>query len=105
MKFNAGKITDFEDGAPVTIRVASNFQVVLVRKENRVFAINDECPHMGGPLGEGEVEDNEIICPWHFWRFNIETGECTDGGEESAACYPVTIEDEDVFIEVPDNKL
>lgn len=100
MKFSAGKLSDFKENVPQTFVVSNSLRVVLIRKQDRIFAINDECPHMGGPLGEGEVEDHEIVCPWHFWRFDIRTGECTDGGDDPISCYRVHIEGEEVQVEI-----
>ncbi len=39
-----------------------------------LYAIDDECTHMGGPLSEGTIEGDEIVCPWHGSHFNIKTG-------------------------------
>ncbi len=49
--------------------------IVLLNHEGEFFAIADLCTHDDGPLGEGEVEDHEIICPRHGARFDIRTGE------------------------------
>lgn len=104
MKFSAGKLDDFDENSPTTVRIAPNFQIVLIRKGSSVFALNDECPHMGGPLGEGEVEGNMIVCPWHFWRFNIETGACSEEDEPGARCYQTAVENGEVFIEIPEHQ-
>src|SRR5712692_8820368 len=39
------------------------------------YALDNRCTHMGGPLGEGAVETNQVTCPWHGSIFNITTGE------------------------------
>jgi len=49
--------------------------IVVFNIEGEFFAIADTCTHDQGPLGEGEVEDHEIICPRHGARFDIRTGE------------------------------
>ncbi len=106
MRYRVGKFSEFSESSPITIRIAPNFHIVLIKSEDRIYAINDECPHKGGPLGEGEIEGTEIVCPWHFWRFDIRTGVCTDGGDEDekVACYNVIVEGEDVFVDVPDKR-
>jgi 3-phenylpropionate/trans-cinnamate dioxygenase ferredoxin component len=50
-------------------------QVVIYNLDGEYYAIADTCTHDQGPLGEGEVEDHEIICPRHGARFDIRTGE------------------------------
>ena len=44
----------------------------------RVFCLQPFCPHMDGPLFEGSIADGEVTCPWHGWRYRLETGERTD---------------------------
>jgi nitrite reductase/ring-hydroxylating ferredoxin subunit/uncharacterized membrane protein len=63
------------------IRVLINEQpVMLVRRENRVYAISERCSHMGGPLSEGKLlSDNSVVCPWHGSRFDLEDGKVIDG--------------------------
>jgi nitrite reductase/ring-hydroxylating ferredoxin subunit/uncharacterized membrane protein len=54
--------------------------VVLLRRGERVYAISETCSHMGGPLSEGELrDDNTVVCPWHGSRFTLETGNVIDG--------------------------
>jgi nitrite reductase (NADH) small subunit len=40
----------------------------------RYAAVDNFCPHRGGPLGQGIVEGSKIVCPWHGWEFELETG-------------------------------
>lgn len=101
MKFKAGKASELGESCPKAVKIAPNFQILLVKREGRIFAINDECPHMGGSLSEGELDNNEIICPLHFWRFDIESGNCTEGGSESVANYPVEVVDDEIIISIP----
>lgn len=56
--------------------------VALFRYKNRVYAVKDECPHAGGPLHLGEIEDLGegllcVRCPWHGWKIDLQTGKVT----------------------------
>jgi nitrite reductase (NADH) small subunit len=64
-----------------------------------IRALDNECPHRGGPLSEGMIEHGKLICPWHAWSFDPATG-AADGGDEKVAVYPLTIEGEDVFVKL-----
>lgn len=64
-----------------------------------IRALNSECPHRGGPLAEGLIERGRLICPWHAWSFDPATG-ATDASQERVAVYPVTIEGEEVFVNI-----
>lgn len=65
------------------------------------YAIDDDCPHAGGPLSEGDLEGALVICPWHGAAFDLATGACREGpSDEDVATYPVRVVGDDVEIEV-----
>jgi nitrite reductase (NADH) small subunit len=64
-----------------------------------IRALDNECPHRGGPLAEGMIEGGKLVCPWHAWAFDPATG-ATDSSQERVAVYPVSIEGEEVFVKV-----
>jgi nitrite reductase (NADH) small subunit len=64
-----------------------------------IRALDNECPHRGGPLAEGLIEEGKLICPWHAWSFDPATG-ATDASQERVAVYPVTIEAEEVYVKI-----
>ena len=64
-----------------------------------IRALDNECPHRGGPLAEGMIENGKLICPWHAWTFDPATG-ATDASQERVAVYPVSMEGEDVFVKI-----
>jgi nitrite reductase/ring-hydroxylating ferredoxin subunit/uncharacterized membrane protein len=53
--------------------------LLLVRRGDRVYALAETCAHLGGPLSEGKLEDDTVVCPWHASRFTLESGEVVDG--------------------------
>ena len=62
-----------------------------------IRALDNECPHRGGPLAEGMIEEGKLVCPWHAWAFDPATG-ATDSSQERVAVYPVNVEGEEVFV-------
>lgn len=60
------------------------------------------CPHSGGPLVEGRVRDGLVICPWHFYRFDLRTGRCFTSARHRLGCYPVREVDGELVAEIPD---
>jgi nitrite reductase (NADH) small subunit len=64
-----------------------------------IRALDSECPHRGGPLAEGMIEDGKLVCPWHGWAFDPATG-ATDAAQERVAVYPVSVEGEEVFVRI-----
>jgi nitrite reductase/ring-hydroxylating ferredoxin subunit/uncharacterized membrane protein len=64
--------------------------VVLFRDGGRVYAVAEQCAHLGGPLSEGRVENGTVVCPWHGSRFALADGRVIDGPATSAQpCFAV----------------
>lgn len=66
------------DGRPLRVEVAGE-PVMLVRCGGRVCALAETCSHLGGPLAEGRIEGDTVVCPWHGSRFSLEDGRVIDG--------------------------
>lgn len=66
--------------------------------EDQIFAIENRCPHKGGPLSEGIVHGASVTCPLHNWVFDLATGEAQGADEGSVQTYPVKVEDGVIFI-------
>ena len=62
------------------------------------YAIDNLCPHRGGPLGEGDVDGTIVVCPWHGWRWDVTTGANANNPAVRVSCYPVTVEHGAVFV-------
>ncbi len=76
--------------------------IVLINLAGKLFAIGDVCSHDNGPVGDGEIEENEIICPRHGARFNIHTGKATSlPAIVDIPAYPVRVVEEMVEIGIP----
>jgi nitrite reductase/ring-hydroxylating ferredoxin subunit len=65
------------------------------------FATDNTCPHRGGPLGEGDLLGNEIVCPWHFWSFDVTTGANVADPSLHIPTHEVKIEGERVLVRLP----
>lgn len=76
--------------------------IVLFNLAGKLFAIADLCSHDNGPVGDGEIEENEIVCPRHGARFNIHTGKASSlPALIDIPVYPVRIVDGMVQIGIP----
>ena len=79
---------------------AGETTIALFRVEGRCYAIANACPHKGGPLAEGDLEGHVVHCPWHGWTWDVRTGENVRQPDTKVACFPVTIEDGSVFVDI-----
>ena len=90
--------SELREGQPVRADV-NGLRVVLVKRTGRVYAIGERCSHLGGPLAEGEVRDDSIVCPWHGSRFALEDGRVLDGpATMPQPCFETRVRDG--FVEV-----
>jgi nitrite reductase (NADH) small subunit len=64
-----------------------------------IHALDNECPHRGGPLAEGMIEEGKLICPWHAWTFDPTTG-AEENSQGRVAVYPVSVDGEEVFVRI-----
>ncbi|MGH9585476.1 MAG: Rieske (2Fe-2S) protein [Acidobacteriaceae bacterium] len=79
--------------------VAYDGRVLCIANSGGVIsAMDNVCPHRGGPLGQGIVEDCKLVCPVHAWAFDLETGAATHAPRSKVDLYEVKIEGEDVLL-------
>ena len=70
----------------------------FARRPTRFYAIDDQCPHKGGPLPDGIVHGNAVTCPLHSWVFSLESGKAQGADEGTARTYPLRNIDGALFI-------
>jgi len=82
---------------------AGNHEVAIFNLGDRFLAIDNRCPHGGGPLSEGIVSGPTVVCPLHAWKVNLETGSVTSPGNTRPclATFSTRVENGVVSIEVP----
>ena len=91
---------DIPPGTGRTVDV-KGIWIALYNVNGTFYAVDNTCPHAGGPLGEGKLAEGIVECPWHGWRFNIRTGEWVGNNAITVACCPVRIEGDQVQIALP----
>jgi len=98
-----GHQDDLPEGRVKTV-TARTISICLSHFDGRWAAMDNHCPHQGGPLGEGSIELGEggqcwIRCPWHGWDFDPLTGLSPGGHEDTGqTLYPVEIRDGEIFV-------
>lgn len=87
-------------GARVLNHPANGDIAVFRTHGNQVFALDDRCPHRGGPLSQGIVQDGAVTCPLHNWRIGLVDGQACAPDEGCARHYPVRVDDGAVWIDL-----
>ncbi|MFZ5830883.1 MAG: Rieske (2Fe-2S) protein [Planctomycetota bacterium] len=92
------KVTDVPDPGKEIFEVDGRF-VVVFHLDKEWHCLDDQCTHDGGPLGEGEIEGFQIICPRHGARFDIRTGQAlTMPAVHATGCHEIKIEGDNVLV-------
>ena len=76
-------------------------QIALFRTaEDEVFALENRCPHKGGPLADGIVHGRKVACPLHNWIINLDDGEATGADKGCARSFPVKLENGRIYLDM-----
>ncbi len=95
---DAGAITDFPDGTLREVAV-ERLRFAVSHRDGRFGAISGVCNHVGGPLGQGRLDGDFVVCPWHYWKFNRVDGRGEPGYEDDAVpSHPVRVADGRLWI-------
>jgi nitrite reductase/ring-hydroxylating ferredoxin subunit/multimeric flavodoxin WrbA len=87
-------------GNTITPVHAGATPIALVHRDGGFTAISGVCNHVGGPLGEGRLDGDYVVCPWHNWKFHYHTGEGEPGFEEDRVpSYATKLENGRVFVD------
>jgi 3-phenylpropionate/trans-cinnamate dioxygenase ferredoxin component len=99
--YEIGPADELLNGERLFVEIGE-FQIVLFNIAGGFFAIADLCSHDDGPLGDGEVEDHQVICPRHGARFDLRSGAVLSlPASEDIPAFPVIVEDGQIKVGVP----
>jgi 3-phenylpropionate/trans-cinnamate dioxygenase ferredoxin subunit len=94
-------VDEVEPGDRLFIEIDGTM-IALFNLNGTYYAIQDVCSHDDGPVAEGDLEGNEIICPRHGARFDVRTGEVLSlPAAVDIPAYPVRVEGEEILIGMP----
>ena len=82
------------------VRTASGNIAVFRTEDDEVFALDDRCPHKGGPLSQGIVHNKRVTCPLHNFVIELANGEAVAPDEGCAHSYPAKVENGTVWLSV-----
>lgn len=75
-------------------------EIAVFRVGERFFALDHRCPHRGGPLALGQIEDGILSCPWHGWRFELDGGRSAVNPTLAVECFPAETRDGEVWVRI-----
>lgn len=87
--------------APVT---AGHQGICLTHHKGKFGGLDNRCPHQGGPLGEGSIENGLLRCPWHGWDFDPHTGQSPGFHDDKIVTFPVEVREDGVYVGVEEEE-
>jgi nitrite reductase (NADH) small subunit len=79
---------------------AEGVGICLANVNGELSALDNWCPHLRGPLGQGWVEGESVVCPWHSWTFHVKTGVAEYPVHDRVAVFPVRVDGDDVLVDI-----
>lgn len=95
--FKVLELEELPEGRVKTV-TAGHRQICMTRYDNAYAALCNSCPHQGGPLGEGSIENGMLRCPWHGWDFHPTTGKPAGGYDDGLETYAVEVRDDGIYV-------
>jgi len=75
-------------------------EICIANVNGTYSAMDNICLHHGGPLGQGVIENGKVVCPWHAWAWDPQSGQAAHNPDTKISIYPITVENSDVLIEI-----
>ncbi len=92
-------VSEFTAGRGRAVEVEGR-AIALFQIDGTFLAIDNSCPHRGGPLADGPLMGTTVTCPWHGWQFDCTTGKSTRNPAVCVASYPTSVEGTTLYVEV-----
>lgn len=91
---------EIEPGTGKLVQV-NGLEIAVFNVGGQFYASGAVCPHEGGPLEDGTLDGDVVICPWHGFDFDLKTGECLVDADLRVPTYPVKVEGDSILVETP----
>src|SRR6476646_2809117 len=95
-----GSVSRLAPGSVMEASVTGNFYAIC-NVDGRIHAVSGDCPHRGGPLGQGALHGSSLTCPWHAWEFDCRTGAHDYNPDVKVSTFPVQVLGDDSLIDIP----
>jgi len=93
---------DIPSGRGRLVEAGAHTLAVFNGGDGRFYAVSALCPHEDGPLADGWIEGDAVVCPWHGFDFDLATGQCRVADELSIGVFPTRVVNGIVEVDVSD---
>jgi len=95
-----GEVSDIPRRGARCVRNGEMTIAVFRTVDDRIFALEDKCPHKNGPLSQGIVHDGCVTCPLHNWVISLESGQAQGADEGAVVTIPVRVENGSILLSI-----
>ncbi|GAA2871468.1 nitrite reductase [Actinoplanes cyaneus] len=92
-----GPLSDIPFGEGRTYAVGDDMIAIFRLRDGSLRAVSAVCPHKGGPLADGQIDNSVVVCPLHLFAWDLSTG-CSQSGQPSIDVYPVRVDDGQIVL-------
>ena len=89
---------EIQEGAAKLVRI-NNEEIAIFKHQGQLCAIQNSCPHEGGPLAKGRIQGGEVVCPLHGYKFDLKTGVCSRDAKLKAKIFKLAQQGENYTVE------
>jgi nitrite reductase (NADH) small subunit len=93
-----GNLSDIPQRGARCINTARGRIAIFRTANDQIFALDDHCPHKGGPLSQGIIHGAAVTCPLHSWVISLETGKALGADDGSVRTIPIKVEGDKIFV-------
>jgi len=93
------KETELKENQMKAVRVKGK-PILLIRKNNQIFALQNRCPHMGCTFETGILRDYQVMCPCHGWKFDIRDGKYQENPATTIETYNCIIQNGKIHVQI-----
>jgi nitrite reductase (NADH) small subunit len=98
--FDVGPLNAIPPRGARTVQTPRREIAIFRTASDEVFALENRCPHKGGPLADGIVHGRKVACPLHNWIINLDDGEATGADKGCARSFPVKLENGRIYLDM-----
>ncbi len=88
---------ELPEGSRKTVKLGED-EIALFNVGGNIYAVDNLCPHRGGPLGEGDLRGAVVYCPLHAWPFDLRTGVCPENPNARIRIFKVRVENGEIRV-------
>ena len=90
---------DVPEGKGIVVDVEGH-RLAIFRDGGAFFALDETCPHRGGPLHEGVIREGVVACPWHLWQFDLRNGASPVNPLSRVQTYQTRVDGDDLLVDL-----